>query len=205
MTKLLFFIAVFVSIIGLSQTSEDPCEKLESSLNEAKSYKRIYSLLDSIGNHTIFYSDLFLKIPCINPLNPKNIKRISSSYGKRYHPIDKKYKKHNGIDISSNIGTTVHAAADGVVTNIEYAKTGYGKNVTIKHAYGYTTKYAHMALILVLKQGQKVKLGEIIGMVGSTGKSTGNHLHYEIKKDNFFVNPSEYMILRKTTLDKTSL
>lgn len=173
----------------LSQSIHDNRNDIYCELQQSTSVSQLRSLIDSLAGEIGLYSDLFYKIPCINPLNPVNIKRLSSSFGKRFHPVDKKYKNHNGIDISTNIGKTVHAAADGTITDIQYSKSGYGKNITIEHAFGYTTRYAHMALILVLEKGQKVKLGEPIGMVGSTGKSTGNHLHYEVRKYNLFLNP----------------
>ena len=132
-------------------------------------------------------NDVFCEIGQLD--SAAEISTLVESLGDSFTSIDKKYKVHNGIDLSTSIGKTVHAAADGTVINIQYSKKGYGKNITIQHAYGYTTRYAHMALILVLKEGQKVKLGEPIGMVGSTGKSTGNHLHYEVKKEGVFLNP----------------
>lgn len=178
-----------------AQEHYDQRNEVICHLSEAKSFKDITVLIDALGSDINKHMDLFMSIPCINPLNPENVKRISSNFGKRFHPIDKKYKNHNGIDITSNIGKTVHAAADGIVVNIEYANEGYGKNVTIQHQYGYSTKYAHMALVLVLEEGQKVSIGEPIGMVGSTGKSTGNHLHYEVLKDNIYKDPALFLKL----------
>lgn len=179
-----------------SQSLQDARNDVFCEIGQLDNAAEISALAKSLDDSFTSYEDLFYKIPCINPLNPNNVKRISSEFSKRrFHPIDKKYKVHNGIDLSTSIGKTVHAAADGTVINIQYSKKGYGKNITIQHAYGYTTRYAHMALILVLKEGQEVKLGEPIGMVGSTGKSTGNHLHFEILKDNSFINPRFYLTL----------
>ena len=176
---------------------KNPDAQIVESLRLANDIHDIEIVLDSLGEDSACYSHLFLKIPSINPLNPRNIKRISSSFGKRFHPIDKRYKTHHGIDIASNIGTTVHAAADRVVEKISYLKTGYGKSVTIKHSFGFETRYAHMAIITVLRKGQKVNRGEIIGMVGSTGRSTGNHLHYEIRKKKRFLNPQYFIDFKK--------
>lgn len=190
------------SFIIPAQSIHDDRNEIICELHFTSSYDEVQKLIDSLDHKLVDFQDLFLKLPSINPLNPKNIKRISDSFGKRFHPIDKRYKVHNGIDLSANIGKTVHAAADGIVTNIQYSNNGYGKNITIQHAYGYTTRYAHMALILVLKEGQKVKLGEPVGMVGSTGKSTGNHLHYEIRKFNSFLDPKYFLKLSSKILIK---
>lgn len=179
-----------------AQSLQDARNEVFCEIGQLDSASEISTLAESLGSSFSSYKDLFYKVPCINPLNPNNVKRISSEFSKRrFHPIDKKYKVHNGIDLAANVGKTVHAAADGVVTKIQYSKKGYGKNVTIQHAYGYTTKYAHMVLILVLKEGQKVKLGEPIGMVGSTGKSTGNHLHYEVRKYETHLDPILFLSL----------
>lgn len=194
MIKLIYIPILICYHTIFSQSIHDRRNDVYCELQEHTSISQLESLIDSLSGNIDQYKDLFYQLPCINPLNPNNIKRISSEFSKRrFHPIDKKYKVHNGIDLSAGIGKTVHAAADGIITQIQYSKRGYGKNVTIQHAYGYTTRYAHMALILVLKEGQKVKLGEPIGMVGSTGKSTGNHLHYEISKHNDFLNPVYFL------------
>lgn len=197
------FLMILIGFVATGQ-QKDPDAGIADRLRLANNINDIETVLDSLGEDLSCYSHLFLKIPSINPLNPRNIKRISSSFGKRLHPIDKKYKAHNGIDIASNIGTTVHAAADGVVEKISYSKSGYGKSIEIKHSYGFETKYAHMAIITVLKVGQKVKRGEIVGMVGSTGKSTGNHLHYEIRKNNSFVDPSYFIKPQNSFITLTS-
>jgi murein DD-endopeptidase MepM/ murein hydrolase activator NlpD len=196
MIKLIYVPFLICCHSMLSQSIHDKRNDIYCELQQSTSVSQLRSLIDSLAEDKAPYTDLFHKVPCINPLNPDNVKRISSKFSKgRFHPIDKKYKVHNGIDLSANIGKTVHAAADGIVINIQYSKKGYGKNITIQHAYGYITRYAHMALILVLKEGQKVKLGEPIGMVGSTGKSTGNHLHYEVRKEAVFLDPKPFINL----------
>lgn len=203
MIKLATFLMFMGYFFVKAQSIEDSRNDIMCEIEKGKSISEIYFLADSLDSKLVHYQDLFLKIPCINPLNPDNIKRISSGFGKRFHPIDRKYKVHNGIDISTNIGKAVYAAADGIIIDIEYSNKGYGKNVTIQHAYGYTTRYAHMSLILVLKKGQVIRLGEAIGMVGSTGKSTGNHLHFEIQKNQVYLNPTVFMKLRNTLISSS--
>ncbi len=192
--KYYYLASIFlIPFFSFSQYLDSLANVIKKQLEVSIDFKDISLITEKLGDNKIQFKDLFLKVPCINPLNPKNVKRISSAYGRRYHPIDKKYKKHNGIDMAAKIGTTVHATADGVVEKIVFSDLGYGKNVTIKHAYGFKTIYAHMAIVIVLKKGQKIRLGEMIGMVGSTGKSTGNHLHYEILKNNKSVNPKPFL------------
>lgn len=176
-------------------SAQQPSDKdsFDVRMQEASSWKEIKTVLKDFDCSSDRCREKLYKIPLINPLNPKNVKRISSDYGKRLHPIERKYKEHNGIDMAAEIGTPVHAAAEGVVTSIQHSRTGYGKSIIIQHDYGFTTRYAHMAITFVLKKGQKVRLGEIIGMVGSTGKSTGNHLHYEIIKKEKFLNPIRFI------------
>ena len=196
MKKYTTVLLLFSLFLANAQSLQDARNDVFCEIGQLDSADEIATLAESLDSSFPSFKDLFYKVPCINPLNPNNVKRISSEFSKRrFHPIDKKYKVHNGIDLAANVGKTVHAAADGTVINIQYNKRGYGKNITIQHEYGYTTRYAHMVLILVLREGQKVKLGEPIGMVGSTGKSTGNHLHYEIKKDDDFLNPIDFFKL----------
>lgn len=127
-------------------------------------------------------------IPTINPINPNRFNRISSVFGERFHPISGTNKQHLGIDISANHGLAVHAAASGTITKIHFSSKGYGNYITIEHEFGFVTRYAHLSKILV-EQNQKVAKGQIIGSVGSTGASTGNHLHYEIIKDKKYMDP----------------
>ena len=116
---------------------------------------------------------------------------ISSRYGYRKNPFSEAREFHAGIDFRGKVGTEVVTTADGVVDKAKYVK-GYGKHVVIKHKKGYKTLYGHLSKIEV-KKGQKVVAGEKIGEIGSTGRSTGPHLHYEIIRYGRRVNPSKYM------------
>ena len=113
--------------------------------------------------------------------------RITSTWGIRIHPITKKRDFHSGVDIAGNKGTTVYSSKGGTVVFAGYA-FGYGKLIVIKHANNYKTKYAHLSSILV-KAGQKISSQYPIGKVGTTGRSTGYHLHFEILKKGKSVNP----------------
>ena len=133
-------------------------------------------------------SDMLTSIPAIRPL--KGVKTISSGFGGRYHPILKTIRMHTGVDLSAPKGTPVYATADGVVSR-EKGGSGYGFVVILNHGYSYQTLYAHLSK-KVVKPGQKVKRGQLIGYVGNTGLSFGTHLHYEVIKNGVKVNPVHY-------------
>ncbi len=121
--------------------------------------------------------------------SPLRYSRISSRFGKRFHPIKKKYKAHHGVDYASPRGTPVESSGDGVIVKSGW-NGGYGKYIEIKHKGKYKTAYGHLSKIARgIKKGRRVKQGQVIGYVGSTGRSTGPHLHYEVKVWNQVVNP----------------
>lgn len=131
-------------------------------------------------------------IPAVIPISVKDY-TMSSGYGIRIDPMYKSKKFHAGLDFAAKMGTKVYATADG---QIDFAdkKSGYGNCIDIDHGYNYMTRYAHLESILV-KPGQKVKRGELIGLVGSTGKSTGPHLHYEVRFKGEPQNPVNYYFM----------
>lgn len=131
--------------------------------------------------------EIYQHIPAISPVkNPK----VVSGFGTRFHPIYKILRRHTGIDFIGKKGTPIYATADGRVIQ-GTGQTGYGITITIDHGNGYQTLYAHLSK-KTAKPGQKVKRGEIIGYMGSTGLSSGTHLHYEVIKDGIKVNPVQY-------------
>ena len=132
--------------------------------------------------------DLTQSIPAIQPILNPNLDKISSGYGPRIDPFLKVKRPHEGVDFSATLGTEIHATGNGVVILVKSTFWGYGKHIMIDHGFGYKTLYAHMSNFNV-KQGQKIKRGDIIGFVGSTGKSTAPHLHYEIYINGQHVNP----------------
>jgi murein DD-endopeptidase MepM/ murein hydrolase activator NlpD len=136
--------------------------------------------------------DMLRRIPAIQPLHDKDVVRFASGFGMRIHPVYKTRKMHNGVDLTAPTGTKIYATGDGVISNADFSR-GYGKRVVIDHGYSYKTLYAHMSRVLVRK-GQTVKRGDVIGLVGSTGTSTGPHLHYEVIKNNRPVDPINYYL-----------
>lgn len=129
-------------------------------------------------------------IPAIQPVFNKNLKRMASGYGMRIDPVYKTLKFHAGMDFSAPIGTKIFATGNGTIQFSGW-KQGYGNCVIIDHGFGYGTLFGHMNKFIV-RRGQKVKRGDIIGFVGNTGKSTGPHLHYEVHVKGKPVNPSNY-------------
>lgn len=126
-------------------------------------------------------------IPAIQPVSNQELNRIASGFGMRIHPIYGIAKMHSGLDFTAPQGTPIYATGDGVVTTAEYG-TGTGNHVIINHGYGYETEYLHMVRIKA-RRGQRVKRGEVIGWVGSTGASTGPHCHYEVHINGNAVDP----------------
>lgn len=139
--------------------------------------------------------DKLSHIPSIIPIDLKDY-TMSSGYGMRRDPIYGSAKFHAGLDFAAKSGTPVFATADGVVT-VADRRSSYGNCIDIEHGYNYITRYAHLSSILV-KEGEKVKRGQLIGKVGSTGKSTGSHLHYEVRFKDEPQNPVNYYFMDLT-------
>jgi murein DD-endopeptidase MepM/ murein hydrolase activator NlpD len=131
-------------------------------------------------------------IPNISPIKPSELLKKSSGFGMRAHPITKAMKMHNGVDFVAHVGTSVMATADGKIVKIEHKDSGYGNNIIIKHSNGFKTRYAQLQDIKV-EIGQKVNQRDLIGTVGSSGTSTGPHLHYEIEFNGNKVDPEYYI------------
>ncbi len=143
-------------------------------------------------NDSIMQQEIAANRPIFVPLKEGDY-RISSHYNKnRLHPTLKTVRPHNGIDLAAPTGTPIYASADGLIEIAQYSKSA-GNWILLNHRNGYKTKYFHMNK-LVAKPGMKVKRGELIGYVGSTGYSSGPHLHYEIRKNNIPTDPINYLI-----------
>lgn len=167
---------------------------LDESVNKLR--RRVYiesKSQDEIIKLSENKEKLYAAIPAIPPLPIKASVVLSSGFGMRIHPILKVRAMHPGIDFSAPIGTPIYATADGTVAEAEtsFLISGYGIKVEIEHGFGYRTRYAHMQAF-VIKKGQHVKRGELIGYVGNTGLSTAPHLHYEVFVRGAKVNPIHY-------------
>jgi murein DD-endopeptidase MepM/ murein hydrolase activator NlpD len=147
---------------------------------QLKSYDEIEALIKNQDNK-------LASIPAIQPVSNKDLTRIASGFGFRIHPIYGIAKMHYGLDFTAPQGTPIYATGDGTVTTAGVG-TGTGNHVIINHGYGYETVYMHMVRIKAVA-GQKVKRGEVICWVGSTGASTGPHCHYEVHVNGVPVDP----------------
>lgn len=134
---------------------------------------------------------LLAAIPAIQPVKNENLKQMASGYGYRSDPFTKVRKFHAGMDFSAKSGTPIFATGDGIVNRADNNASGYGNHIVIRHGFGYETLYAHLSKYKV-KKGQKVKRGDIIGYIGSSGRSEAPHLHYEVHKNGEVVNPINY-------------
>jgi murein DD-endopeptidase MepM/ murein hydrolase activator NlpD len=134
---------------------------------------------------------LLAAIPAIQPVKNEQLKRIASGFGYRNDPFTKVRKMHEGMDFTASTGTPIYATGDGVVISADNSKSGYGNHIEIRHGFGYLTLYGHLSKYKC-RRGQRVKRGDIIGYVGSTGRSEAPHLHYEVHKDGKTVNPINF-------------
>lgn len=159
-------------------------DRLKKQLHiQGKSYDQINSLLSE-------KEKMWASRPAIQPVNNKELTRLYTTFGRRYHPILKKWKNHDGLDFTAPTGTPVYATGDGVVT-ASYRSASYGNVIFVNHGYGYQTRYAHLTKYIV-KRGDHVKRGQEIGYVGSTGRSQGPHLHYEVLYNYKPINPINF-------------
>ncbi len=154
------------------------------ALSEAqeKSYQQLSKLISQ-------RSDLVNSIPAIMPVANKDLKRMASGFGYRLDPFYHTFTFHGGMDFTAETGTEVYATGDGRVVKRQSDAWGYGNHLIVNHGHGYTTVYAHLSRFAV-SNGAKVKRGQLIGYVGSTGRSTGPHLHYEVRRNNNPLNPA---------------
>lgn len=182
------------SILSWNQILQlDEYGKLDTSICECYIYELKDRTRDAVlfnelskGNYD-FYINSLTDAPNISP----TFGVVTSEFGYRKHPIYRKSVFHSGLDIANDFGTPIYATSDGVVIKSS-RDTNYGKYVIIKHAKGFETKYAHLSSSLV-KAGTVVQAGDIIGEMGSTGLSTGNHLHYEVRRNDRLLNPNSFV------------
>ena len=166
-------------------------------IENQKKVEKIISLMTTIEEIQLLkiiesdFDSIFRFIPNISPIN-KSYKISSNWSDKRLHPLFGGVKKHNGVDIVAPENTIVYAAASGIVEKASFFNGNAGHSVTIKHKYGFKTKYFHLNLFIV-NPNEKVKKGQIIGFLGSTGASTAPHLHYEVWKNEKVINPKKLL------------
>lgn len=147
--------------------------------------------LDQIAVLATNKQKLLEAIPAIQPVKNEDLTRMASGYGYRTDPFTKTTKFHFGMDFTAPRGTPIYASGNGKVTRADNTAAGYGNHIRIDHGFGYESLYAHLFKYNV-REGQKVKRGDLIGFVGSTGRSEAPHLHYEVFKDGERINPINF-------------
>lgn len=198
-------------------TSAIPAEERKSGYNDINRYKKLEGYdnsqlvlnttkrVDVLSKELAIQSkslDYILKlakakdkllaaIPAIQPVRNENLKQMASGFGYRTDPFTKVRKMHEGMDFTAKIGTPIFATGDGVVERADNTASGFGNHIVIRHGFGYETLYGHLSKYKC-RAGQRVKRGDIIGYVGSTGRSEGPHLHYEVHKGGKVVNPLNF-------------
>lgn len=198
--------AVYRSMFGLNEIQND-YSGIRASAEPANVCGQTVLRMDSLSRRMVWQSlsldevsayakrmgDLATAVPAIPPIMPDpGTFRLSSPFGYRSDPISGDSRMHKGQDIASDTGTPIYATGDGVVQECGYNASGYGNLVKINHGYGYRTLYGHLSKVLV-SEGQKVRKGDLIGLMGSTGKSTGPHVHYEVHYRDTPQNPMNFM------------
>ena len=178
----------------LDMTNSEVVVSTTKKLNELR--KQLYIQSKSYDDLVVLAKNKEATLQCLPAIQPvlnKNLTRMASGYGWRIDPVYHSRRFHAGMDFTAPIGTDIYATANGTVQSAGWQQ-GYGNCVQINHGFGYVTLYGHMSAIKV-RVGQSVKRGAVIGLVGSTGKSTGPHLHYEVHFRGTIMNPQNYYYL----------
>ncbi len=167
---------------------------IETTKRLDKIRKQIYlqsKSFDELKDLAVRKEDMLRSIPAILPISNKDLTRTASGFGFRVHPIYKIIKFHSGMDFTAPTGTDVYSTGSGVVSDVLKSQRGLGNHIIIDHGFGYSSIYAHLDGFNV-RQGQKVKRGDVIGYVGNTGTSVAPHLHYEIKLNGVNIDPVNF-------------
>ncbi|MCH2038988.1 MAG: peptidoglycan DD-metalloendopeptidase family protein, partial [Rickettsiales bacterium] len=176
-----------------------------ASLTTNGKQREVYRYRDEVTDRYEYYDETGHSIKRGLLRTPINGARLSSGFGMRKHPILGYSKMHKGVDFAAPRGTPIFAAGDGIVTA---AKTygSYGRYIKIRHYNSYSTAYAHLhRFARNIKKGKRVKQGQVIGYVGSTGRSTGNHLHYEVHRNGKHINPKKIVLPARSQLKGVEL
>ena len=161
-------------------------EKLDQLNQKATLQDKSYDLLSKLITKR---EDMVNAIPAIMPVANKDLRKLASGFGYRMDPFYHTASFHAGMDFTADVGTEVYATGNGVVSEVKNEAWGYGNHIIVNHGFGYTTLYGHLSRFAV-RPGTKVKRGQLIGYVGSTGRSTGPHLHYEVRRYKNPLNPA---------------
>ncbi|WP_417771697.1 M23 family metallopeptidase [Stappia sp.] len=181
--------------------AEAPAEILYTALTTGGTTRRFYRFRTPDDTSVDFYDETGKSAKKFLMRKPVAGGRFSSGFGLRRHPIVGVMRPHNGVDWSAPRGTAIMAAGDGVIVRADWM-SGYGRHTEIQHANGYTTTYSHQSSFADgIRDGVRVRQGQVIGRVGSSGLSTGAHLHYEVKVNGRFVDPMRIRLPRGRTLD----
>lgn len=168
----------------LLTTHYEKLDKLKRQLDiEVQSYDELKALADE-------KVEMWASRPAIQPISNKQLDRLHMTYGARLHPIFHVFMDHKGLDFTASKGTPVYATGDGQIITAHFSAS-YGNVIYLDHGHDYETRYAHLSQFNV-KLGQKVKRGQVIGYVGSTGNSVSSHLHYEVLFKGQHVNPINF-------------
>jgi murein DD-endopeptidase MepM/ murein hydrolase activator NlpD len=178
----------------MNMTNSEIVVSTTKKLNELK--KQLYIQSKSYDDVVLMAKNkeaMLACLPAIQPVLNKDLTRVASGFGWRIDPIYHTRRFHEGMDFTAPTGADIFATGNGTIMSAGWQQ-GYGNCVRINHGYGYITVYGHMSAIKV-RAGQSVKRGDVIGLVGSTGKSTGPHLHYEVHFKGTVMNPQNYYFL----------
>ena len=172
-------------LLALTGAAQDKRTLAVGVLQTARDFRQVAPVWHIISRQ----EDIFRFVPSVSPISESY--RISDRFGYRVHPISGRRAFHAGLDMAAEYAATVHDTASGTVS-FSGDVPGYGKTVVVTHRFGFKTRYAHLTRIYRHKGAVVVK-GEVIGFVGSTGQSTGNHLHYEVIKNDRVINPINFI------------
>lgn len=193
----------FAGLLEVEQHEEGVIREL-SELQSLRSF--LDESVDSLNKITellVSHGDLLVELPTIWPVDG-GIGRITNYFGPAEHPFTKKWYLHKGIDIAYRRGKPIIATAQGKVVERKYESMGFGHYVLIRHGYGFYTKYAHLDAVFV-EEGDVVTQGQQIGLMGSTGLSTGPHLHYEVRIGSQVIDPERFLNIQKSIEDRTGI
>ncbi len=189
---------------GSEILSDEIISKLIFKSQVVEQYKKIAKLKAQLSIQALSFDTLtkyakgrnwnWSHVPAIQPVSHKELHRLSTVYGMRFNPVLKRYMPHRGFDFMADRGDSIYATADGKVVMARMTMGGFGNQIMIDHDNGYKTRYAHLQRgnAFAVKEGDEVKRGQLIGFMGSTGRSAGPHLHYEVLKNGKQVNPIGY-------------